>query len=149
MKIYLYILLVLSVISCKNKDNETTVKTQTDTIAKFGISTPDTDKQITFEGTYSGNLPCEYCKDKGLLTKIIITKDSTYSLLSQELGNEDMPRTFKGTYSFKKSDSIITLDAEGDHLKFKIMDGMIKKLDKFGNEEQGGPAARYLLHKVQ
>jgi len=149
MKLYLFILLVLVMTGCKNKDRETSVQTQTDNITKSGINTPDEGNEIAFEGTYSGNLPCEYCKDKGLLTKLTILKDSTYSLSSQELGNEATPRIFKGVYSFKKSDSIITLDAEGDHLKFKIMDGMVKKLDKFGADEQGSPAARYLLHKVE
>lgn len=148
MKVYLFILLA-AVIGCKNKGKETTVKTQTDTIVNSDIKTPDAGMGNAFEGTYSGSLPCEYCKEKGLLTKLTINTDSTYSLSSQELGNENTPRIFKGTYSLKKSDGVITLDAEGDHLKFKIMEGMVKKLDKFGNEEQGGPAARYLLHKVQ
>lgn len=150
MKITAFLLFTLWFISCKNNDNKTTVNTQQDTINNQVVNTPDSVKADgNFEGTYSGSLPCEYCKDKGLLTKLTILKDSAYSLSSQELGNEATPRIFKGVYSFKKSDSIITLDAEGDHLKFKIMDGKVKKLDKFGDNEQGGPAARYLLHKVQ
>ena len=79
--------------------------------------------------------------------------NKTYSLSSQYLGKEDKPRTFTGTYYFDKAKETITLDAEGDHLKFKIIDdgadGLLKKLDKFGDEEKGGPPARYLLHKVQ
>lgn len=58
-----------------------------------------------------------------------------------------------GTYHLDKTTHVVTLDAEGDHLKFEIIDdgayGMLKKLDKFGDEEKGGLPARYLLHKTK
>jgi uncharacterized lipoprotein NlpE involved in copper resistance len=98
-------------------------------------------------GNYSGSLPCGDCK--GILTQITLNADKTYSLSSQYIGKQDKPTVYKGSYTLDDKD-IVTLDAEGDHLKFKLMpkDDMIVKLDKFGNEEQGGPAARYYLHKV-
>jgi hypothetical protein len=79
--------------------------------------------------------------------------DKTYTLLSQAVGRDPKPANYAGTYYLDKATNIVTLDAEGDHLKFKIIEdgahGLLKKLDKFGDEEKGGPPARYLLHKVQ
>jgi len=73
-------------------------------------------------------------------------------LSSQAIGRDAKPAVYNGTY-YRDEKNIITLDAEGDHLKFKIIDdgadGMLQKLDKFGDDEQGGPPARYFLHKVQ
>lgn len=102
-------------------------------------------------GKYSGNLPCGGdCT--GIKTGIVLN-NGTYTLVSQAVGRDPEPVQYTGTYYLDKASNIVTLDAEGDHLKFKIMDdgadSMLKKLDKFGNEEKGGPPARYLLHKVK
>jgi len=89
---------------------------------------------------------------KGIKTRITLNADTTYILTSQAIGQDPKAAVYKGTFYLDKATDIITLDAEGDHLKFKIIDdgadGMLKKLDKFGADEQGGPPARYLLHKV-
>ena len=85
----------------------------------------------------------------GLKTEIEVRNDSTYTLSSQALGQEDKPRIFNGTYHFNTVKSTITLDAEGDHLKFLVQDDMLKKLDKFGDPEQGAPQEKYLLRRVQ
>jgi len=90
---------------------------------------------------------------KGIKTEITLKADKTYALSSQAIGRDAKPALYKGTYYLDKATNVITLDAEGDHLKFKIIDdgadGMLQKLDKFGADEQGGPPARYFLHKVQ
>lgn len=98
-------------------------------------------------GNYSGSLPCGDCK--GILTKLTLNADKTYQLSSQYLGKETKPNVYKGSYTLDGK-KIVTLDAEGDHLKFlvKDQDEMLVKLDKFGDPEQGGPEARYFLHKV-
>jgi uncharacterized lipoprotein NlpE involved in copper resistance len=98
-------------------------------------------------GNYSGSLPCGDCK--GILTRITFDKDKKYTMSSQYLGKEK-PIIYKGTYDFDSPKRIATLDAEGDHLKFLVVekDSMVIKLDKFGNREKGAPYARYFLHKV-
>jgi len=74
-------------------------------------------------------------------------------LYSQYTGKEAKPAVYAGTYYLDEATDVVTLDAEGDHLKFKIIgdgaNGLLKKLDKFGADEQGGPASRYLLHKIR
>jgi len=74
--------------------------------------------------------------------------NKTYSLYSQYVGKETKPRVFKGTFYLDAATQIITLDAEGDHLKFKLLDNSVKKLDKFGEDEQGAPAESYVLKKI-
>lgn len=116
--------------------------TNTDTLAKG-----DTGKaSLDWTGNYAGNFPCGDCQ--GIMTKITINDDNTYTLSSQYVGKEDEPTVYKGKFNWDKAQNVITLDAEGDHLKFKVMENMLKKLDKFGNDEQYGPKARWFLHKT-
>jgi len=65
------------------------------------------------------------------------------------MGKEANPNVYKGTFYLDDATQVITLDAEGDHLKFKLQNGSIKKLDKFGDDEQGAPAEQYILKKVE
>lgn len=111
----------------------------------------DIQKSQTFTdwpGKYAGMLPCQEGCD-GYKHILQIRKDSTYTLSLQAMGIDKEPRVFNGTFHWDTDKNIITLDAEGDHLKFKVMEGMLKKLDKFGNDEQGAPQANYMLNKVK
>lgn len=133
--------------ACKNEEKSTesqTVAVDTTTV-KTGT---DPEAMATNRiGKYSGVLPCGDCK--GIKTEIDIKDDSTYTLFSHYLGKGIAPNTYNGTYHFQESKQMITLDAEGDHLKFQVQDGMLIKRDKFGNPEQGDDEARYYLHPVQ
>ncbi len=101
---------------------------------------------LDWAGKYTGTLPCwEGCD--GYKHTLVIENDNTYTLTLEALGIDKQPRILKGDFTWDDSGSVITLDAEGDHLKFKVMENMLKKLDKFGNEEQGAPQEQYLLHK--
>jgi uncharacterized lipoprotein NlpE involved in copper resistance len=133
--------------STEQKEQGTLPKVETDTVPNDSVAGTDEREQPVWMGNYSGSLPCGDCK--GILTKITLNDDMTYLLSSQYIGKETKPNIYKGTYALDEK-NIVTLDAEGDHLKFLVMadDSMLKKLDKFGNEEQGGPEARYFLHKV-
>lgn len=155
------LLMLFASLGCKNRaeppHNETVVtekeaepmkpETPQEILAPTAGDIKSSHKFPDWTGRYSGVLPCRVgCE--GYKHIIQIRKDSTYTLSLQELGNEDAPRVFKGRYHLDKPKKIITLDAEGDHLKFKVMEGMLKKLDKFGNEEKGAPPAKYLLQRV-
>ncbi|MES2485868.1 MAG: copper resistance protein NlpE [Bacteroidota bacterium] len=133
--------------SVEQKEQGTLPTVETDSVPKDSVAGAATTGQPAWAGNYSGSLPCGDCK--GILTNITLNTDKTYSLSSQYIGKENKPNVYKGTYNLDDK-NIVTLDAEGDHLKFLIMEpeSMLKKLDKFGNDEQGGPEARYFLHKV-
>jgi len=133
--------------SIEQKEQGTLPRVDYDTVGKDTVVNTNEPEKPVWMGNYSGSLPCGDCK--GILTKLTLNSDMTYTLSSQYIGKENTPTTYKGTYNLDGK-NIITLDAEGDHLKFLVMtdDSMLKKLDKFGNEEKGGPEARYFLHKV-
>lgn len=139
-------------IGCKKEAAETEEARQTPAIEKPTDTVQDaavgdnSENALDWAGTYSGMLPCGGdCK--GIKTEITINSDTTYSLSSQALGRDDKPSIYKGTFSWDEAKSVITLDAEGDHLKFKVQEGSLKKLDKFGDAEQGGPQEAYVLNK--
>jgi uncharacterized lipoprotein NlpE involved in copper resistance len=96
--------------------------------------------------TYKGTTPClKPCK--GIMTEITIRQDSTYSLNVLALGQEETPRKFEGTFYWDKTKNVITLDANGDHHKFKVQEGSLKELDKFGDPKQLGKQEDYILKK--
>ena len=145
--------LLLAAMSCK-KEAETPatdpkndrVISNADTITRHADAAHNSENSLDWPGDYSGTLPCGDCK--GIKMDITINNDKTYSLSVQALGKEDHPHIFKGTFYWDIGNNIITLDAEGDHLKFKVQEGCLTKLDKFGNPEQGGPATAYTLSKI-
>lgn len=133
--------------ACKNEEKSPESQTvAVDTTTTPPPAQPET-AATTWLGKYSGVLPCGDCK--GLKTDIEVRADSTYTLISQYLGKGIPANIYNGTYHFEQSKQMITLDAEGDHLKFQVQDGMLIKRDKFGDPEQGSDEARYYLHPVQ
>lgn len=102
---------------------------------------------LDWAGTYSGVTPCADCP--GIKTDMTLNSDSTYALQEQYLEKEKTSRSFKGKFYWDEAESIITLDAEGDHHKFKVMEGKLQLLDKFGDEKQGGSAKDFILPKVK
>lgn len=155
----LLVVLPLMLASCKDEKSTPSVEQQEqgtlpgsedlDTVKPTDTLTVDTVATTgAWYGNYAGSLPCGDCK--GILTRISLNKDKSYTLSSQYMGKEKKPTVYKGIYNLDNDKNIVTLDAEGDHLKFLVVekDSMIIKLDKFGDREKGGPAARYFLHKV-
>ena len=127
------------------QDLETVPKEVTDTLAADPIH--NSANSLDWAGTYSGVTPCADCP--GMKTEITLNNDASYSLQEQYLEKEKAPRNFKGTFNWDEAKSIITLDAEGDHHKFKVMEGKLRILDKFGDEKQGGKPEDFVLPKVK
>lgn len=119
--------------------------TDTDTVAIDAAH--NSNNSLDWAGAYSGVTPCADCP--GIKTDITLNNDNTYSLNEQYLEREKTPRTFKGKFTWDEKGSIITLDAEGDHHKFKVMENKLQILDKFGDVKQGGRADEFMLAKVK
>ena len=119
-------LIMTFIIGCKDdtknpqgqQDRETVPEVITDTVADTAHNSQNS---LDWAGTYSGVTPCADCP--GMKTDITLNSDSTYSLQEQYLEKEKTPRSFKGSFTWDEAKSIITLDAEGDHHKFKVMEG--------------------------
>lgn len=148
----LYVFAVLSLAACKNEpskkagqqDQETLPETITDTITQISDG-HTSENSLDWAGVYKGSLPCADCP--GIITELTLNSDKTYILSSQAENKDKQPRLFKGTFTWNETGNIITLDAEGDHLKFKIQEGCVTMLDKFGDPKQG--KGNYILGKKQ
>lgn len=147
---------VITAAGCKEEkrperlDSEIHPKEVVDTVENdtFEINTVhNSSNSLDWAGTYSGVTPCADCP--GIKTVMTLNNDNTYSLSEQYLEKEKIPRTFKGKFSWDEKGSVITLDAEGDHHKFKVMEGKLQILDKFGDAKQGGRADEFMLPKVK
>jgi len=136
-------------VSCK-QDQAPAIDSVSTVEASTPIINPDaahnSENSLDWPGTYIGTTPCSGdCT--GIATNIKIEADSTYNLSVQAIGQEDKPRLFAGKFYWDTAKNVITLDAEGDHLKFKVQEGSLKMLDKFGDPKQGGPQSVYVLKK--
>lgn len=143
----LYLSAIMLLTACKNEEKSTDSQTTAIDTTVVQTTAQHESENTAWMGKYSGVLPCGDCK--GIKTEFEVKHDSTYTLTSQYLGKGVPPAIYNGTYHFEQSKQMITLDAEGDHLKFQVQDGMLIKRDKFGNPEQGPEEARYYLHPVQ
>lgn len=132
----------------KPADAQNNTVTEVPPVAPAPVPVPAKEEPASWMGKYAGVLPC-YNGCSGLETQIEIRSDSSYTLSSQALGLDDKPNVYNGSYHFDRSKSTVTLDAEGDHLKFLVDNGMLKKLDKFGDPEKGAPQDRYILKRVK
>lgn len=147
MKIQGYIIgTILLLCSCKNEQKEGTAQMECDAKTEIPDVAHNSHNSLDWAGTYTGNTPClKPCQ--GVDTQIIINEDSTYTLSVKAIGQENTPRKFAGTFSWDKAKNVITLDANGDHHKFQVMESALKELDKFGDPKQLGKQDDYILKK--
>jgi uncharacterized lipoprotein NlpE involved in copper resistance len=131
----------------EQKEQGTLPETTADSVTVApAADTHTSENSLDWAGVYKGSLPCTDCP--GIATELTLNKDNTYSLSSQAENKEKEPRIFKGTFTWDESKkNVVTLDAEGDHLKFKVQEGCVTMLDKFGDPKQG--KGNYVLGKKQ
>lgn len=147
---YVLCLLAMLTLSCKSEPKEQSLgqesnpKQITDSLPKFTVD-HNSENSLDWDGAYKGSLPCPDCP--GITTELTLNNDGTYVLSSQAENKDKTPHVYKGTFTWDDTGSIVTLDAEGDHLKFKVQEGCLKMLDKFGEPKQG--KGNYILGKKQ
>jgi uncharacterized lipoprotein NlpE involved in copper resistance len=127
-------LLMATAIGCKEEkrpeafDNEVLPKEVVDSVDTENVDNAhNSNNSLDWAGNYSGVSPCADCP--GIKTDITLGKDNTYSLQEQYLEKEKTPRIFDG--------------------KFKVMEGRLRMLDKFGDPKQGGKPEDFDLKKVE
>ncbi len=145
---------LLAFTACKNEektpDGQTpaeSAETLTDTTVQDMPVGDTSQTSLDWAGVYTGTLPCGDCP--GIKTEIQLNDNNTYALSIQYLEKEKTARKYTGTFAWDETGSIITLDAQGDHKKYKIQENNIKMLDKFGDPIQGELSSNYVLNKLQ
>ena len=102
---------------------------------------------LDWQGTYRGVLPCADCS--GILTKIILNKDNTYSLQRKYLGKDDEMFSTSGNFTWSKDGSTITISNEQNWpSQYKVGENRIQQLDMQGNPVSGALASAYVLTKI-
>ncbi len=150
-KIFVYsFVLSLALISCKkNVKNNTLVEKAADSITtavyeadstnalngKITSATGDTtENSVTWEGAYSGTLPCASCP--GIETRLILKDDKTYELSSTYIDEKDGKFNDKGTFKFSNDGSFITLTDSKDAKEQKVFfvgEGYVWMAEKVGD----------------
>ncbi|GGB83712.1 hypothetical protein GCM10007424_24670 [Flavobacterium suaedae] len=108
-------------------------------------------KFADWTGKYTGNLPCgEGCE--GIRTAIYLAADSTYTLSQTIAPVKNKPtrtKRYKGNIVWNKQRDTIVLDTNGTALRFKVMEGMLKRVEKNEGESSitDKPDKRYFLQK--
>lgn len=136
-KILFFGLLSLSVISCKNTNQDKTA------VVEETLTTEVSNLEKGLKGSFSGVIPCASCE--GISLKLELKASNTYELTMEYLGEEgSKPEILTGNFSQKGE--IITLEGIKDMSNlFKVTEKGLLYLDAEGNQIEGPLADKYLL----
>jgi len=162
------ITLALTLTGCDNSDQttknqtpttpsvtDTVKKDVTDGIAQVKTTVEDTTEKtipaakdnLTWQGTYTGKLPCTDCD--GIATTLTLNSDETYTLEEIYLGKKDGQMNSKGTFTWDKTGTIVTLTNDKGDLptEYSVSENSLTKLNNNGKPLKGDVAALYHLEK--
>lgn len=97
---------------------------------------------MDWEGTYTGTIPCADCS--GIVTKINIHKDLTYTKKEKYLGKSNEYITSEGNFSWDDIGSNITID----NTTYMVGENTLIQLNKQKENIKGALATQYVLSKV-
>jgi uncharacterized lipoprotein NlpE involved in copper resistance len=142
--LFLSTVVVLALVSCKNKNQNTEGVTTTETVEVIDGHTSE--NALDWAGVYEGTLPCADCE--GIETTIILNQDKSFTITEEYLKEPNLVIESKGTFGWDKAGQIITLEAEDDLKRnYKVVENAIIHLDSNGREIQGELAPFYRLAK--
>ncbi len=101
---------------------------------------------LDYKGSYRGVLPCADCE--GIETKITLSDESKYVLVTQYLGKDEKEFKSEGTYTWNKEGNTIVLGNEKNGTaKYFVTENTLTALDAKGNKITGTLAEKYVLQK--
>ncbi|HPZ24384.1 MAG TPA: copper resistance protein NlpE [Kaistella sp.] len=136
----------LALTSCKKteevKTDDTSVNAATPKTSSVDstavVSTGDTtETSVDWNGTYTGKIPCADCP--GIETKLILNNDKTYTLDENYLERKDGKFSEKGTFTWSKDGSFITLNnGEKDAMQkvFFVGENQVFIAEKVGDRSE-------------
>ncbi|MDZ7614301.1 MAG: copper resistance protein NlpE N-terminal domain-containing protein [Flavobacteriaceae bacterium] len=93
-------------------------------------------------------MPCADCE--GIKTELILHKDLTFEIGRKYVGKGDEIFKSKGTFTWNKAGSIVTLNTENEdakHNQYQVGENRLIKLDAEGKKIDGKLAEMYVLTK--
>lgn len=137
--------------ACKNQTqkNESSSKDSSAvTVKQDSVSYDEhnTKNSVDWAGTYEGTLPCADCT--GIHVILTLNMDGTYEK-SEEYLEKGKPFQEKGTFTWTPDGGSIILKEKDGESKYKVGEGMMKKLDIEGKEIKGELEEFYNFKKIK
>ncbi|HUH51919.1 MAG TPA: copper resistance protein NlpE [Flavobacterium sp.] len=133
-----------TLVSCKNKNQNTEGVTTTETVEVIDGHTSE--NALDWAGVYEGTLPCADCE--GIETTIILNQDKSFTITEEYLKEPNLVIESKGTFSWDKAGQVVILEAEDDLKRnYKVVEHAIIHLDSNAKEIKGELAEHYRLAK--
>lgn len=139
-------------VGCKDnkKDNET--QTQSEVVTEEGnqeaqevVDMHTSENSLDWAGTYQGVIPCADCP--GIETTIVLNEDGTFTKVTVYQDKKDGKFEDKGTFTWDKTGSIVTLKVGDDATQYQVREGSLLMLDTEGKEITGELADKYYLQQ--
>lgn len=102
---------------------------------------------LDWKGIYEGVLPCADCE--GILTRIELRSDETFTLTTTYLGKSDADFSHEGKFEWNDQGSTITIQGvENRPTQYLVGENQLFQLDLSGNRITGDLASQYILRKA-
>lgn len=106
----------------------------------------NTQNSVDWAGTYEGTLPCADCS--GIHVILTLNMDGTFEKSEQYL-EKGGPFKETGTFTWTPDGGSIILKEKDGESKYKVGEGMMKKLDLEGKEIKGELEEFYNFKKIK
>ena len=136
----IFLTLIVAFVGCKSNQKTTAKET--------GAMTHKSENSLDWDGYYLGTLPCADCP--GIATEMELYTDQTFILKETYRDRDVEPRFTKGSFSWNKEGSTITLNSNGKSTtSYFVGENTLTQLDMRGNRIAGKLADHYTLQKNQ
>jgi uncharacterized lipoprotein NlpE involved in copper resistance len=112
-------------------------------------STNQAEKSIDWPGIYYGFTPCDGCE--GIKTTLALNKNSSYMLMTQNVGPSKREFVEKGKFTWDSQNKIINLTPRDNSTprQYSVDENILIQLDENGNRISGKLADRYILRRTE
>lgn len=146
---FLVIAAIFSACNSQTQQKESSGKDSSTIVGKqdsISYDEHNTKNSVDWAGTYEGTLPCADCT--GIHVILTLNMDGTYEK-SEEYLEKGKPFKETGTFTWTPDGGSIILKEKDGESKYKVGEGMMKKLDIEGKEIKGELEEFYNFKKIK
>ncbi|WP_298997617.1 copper resistance protein NlpE [uncultured Tenacibaculum sp.] len=133
--------------SCKNQGNSTTENKVEQQPKQEFVDEHNAKNSLDWAGIYEGTLPCASCP--GINTTLKLNADLTFELTEVYLDEEQNNFVEKGSFTWDKKGTNITLNIPDRNPQYKCIEGSVIALDTEGKVIEGELSKFYILSKKE